>query len=98
MTNKHVCINGTPVTHMIRWWDSASGSTQCDAYFAWEIRGDNAVGNVVETPCDCMTCLVRVGSPPEVFGDIRLLPAVSYINTRALQRFQSFLENKDEEA
>lgn len=64
MSDKHVRVDGSPVTHVVSWSDPTRGYTRCGVDFDYWPRNNprpyaRHVATIISDDCDCMTCLVK---------------------------------------
>lgn len=83
MSDEHVRIADDSITHIVSWSSSLGGHTRCGLWVAWTEADLRPLARIVETDCDCMTCLVKENRVTIAFNP-------SVINVGAIHKLDLF--------
>lgn len=88
MSDEHVRVAGSSVTHVVSWSSDVGGHTRCGLGFAWDVSDSRTEAKfqavIVESDCDCMTCMVK--EDRMIRFDAYLRAGVSVVNIKALDK------------
>lgn len=89
MSDEHVRVGDSPVTHVVSWSSNNGGHARCGLWFAWTEDDLRPLASVVETDCDCMTCLVKENRVTITFNAYHDIGA-SVINVGTIHKLDLF--------